>query len=162
VVRRIFPFMICWANEPWSRNWDGLNDDVLLPQIYEPGWPARFAADVAPLMQDRRYVRIGGKPMLLIYRIGHLPNCIMAIRELREGLAAAGVVEVHLAAAAVKFSGDTELPEKPERFGASTLISTFPRIRPPVARPIPCLQGSRKGWAAYSIINHVVSLALAR
>src|SRR5262249_36328438 len=26
-----FPFMICWANEPWSRKWDGGDDEVLVP-----------------------------------------------------------------------------------------------------------------------------------
>jgi len=154
-----FPFMICWANEPWSRNWDGLNDDVLLPQIYEPGWPARFAADVAPLMQDRRYVRIGGKPMLLIYRIGHLPNCIMAIRELREGLAAAGVVEVHLAAAAVKFSGDTELPENPSDLGLDAYFD-FPPHQTSCRPPDPLPTGLPERLGGLFDYNHVVSASL--
>src|SRR4051794_32985041 len=29
-----FPFCLCWANEPWSRRWDGRPHDVLQHQSY--------------------------------------------------------------------------------------------------------------------------------
>ena len=37
-----FPFMICWTNEAWSRNWDGFNEEVLLAQDYPEGWAEAF------------------------------------------------------------------------------------------------------------------------
>jgi lipopolysaccharide biosynthesis protein/GT2 family glycosyltransferase len=155
-----FPFMICWANEPWSRNWDGLNDDVLLPQTYEPGWTTRFAGDVAPLMRDRRYIRITGKPMLFIYRIGHLPNCMTAIRELREGLAAAGIAEVHLAAAGLNFPGDAELPQNPSDLGLDAYFE-FPPHRTSRRPPRPLPPGLSENMDALFDYDHVVSASLA-
>jgi len=29
-----FPFCLCWANETWTRRWEGGGDDVLLHQTY--------------------------------------------------------------------------------------------------------------------------------
>ena len=45
---RIFPSVICWANESWSRRWDGSEQDILMEQEYGPDDPARFISDVAP------------------------------------------------------------------------------------------------------------------
>jgi hypothetical protein len=155
-----FPLMICWANEPWSRNWDGLSQDVLLPQTYEPGWARRFAHDVAPLLRDRRYFRLSGKPMLLIYRAGHIPDCAAAIRELRNAFADEGIPDIHLAAAWATFPEDAELPDEPSALGLDAYFE-FPPHRtsrqPP--RPIPSdLPAKLGGLYDY---NHTVSAALA-
>ncbi len=114
-----FPFLICWANEPWTRNWDGLNDEVLLPQTYETGWVTGFARDdVAPLLRDRRYFRLDGKPMLLIYRIQHIPRGGGSrMRALRAALVHEGIPEIHLAAGWVDFPNDVELPADPAVLG---------------------------------------------
>jgi lipopolysaccharide biosynthesis protein len=112
-----FPFMICWANEPWSRNWDGLNEHVLLPQTYELGWEQRFASDVRPILNDPRYFRQDGKPMLLIYRVQHISSPDIALRNLRSAFVDQGVGEVHIVAALSHFLEDPDLPAEPSEMG---------------------------------------------
>jgi len=125
-----FPFMICWANEPWSRSWDGLAHDVLLSQTYEPGWERRFAIDIAPLLRDPRYLRLNGKPMLLIYRIAHIPDSSAAVTAVRQALSEQGVPEIHLAAAWASFPDDKDnaLPEDPDALGLDAYFEFPPHM----------------------------------
>ena len=133
-----FPYMICWANEPWTRNWDGLNRDVLLPQTYKPGWATSFSRDVAPLLRDQRYFRLDGKPMLLIYRIMHIPAASAAMHDLRVALAGEGLPSVHLAAAWAKHPEDDKLPADPSVFGLDAYFEFPPHLIPSQPlRPVP-------------------------
>lgn len=69
-----FPFCICWANEPWTRTWDGRQNDVLIAQNYSEEDDAKHIASLIPMLKDPRYIRIGGKPLLVVYRTEDLPN----------------------------------------------------------------------------------------
>jgi lipopolysaccharide biosynthesis protein len=74
-----FPFALCWANESWTRRWDGLDEDVLLAQTYPPGWAEDFYDDLSLALDDHRYIRVCGKPLLLVYRIGQIPDAATVI-----------------------------------------------------------------------------------
>jgi lipopolysaccharide biosynthesis protein len=63
-----FPFCLCWANENWSKLWDGGNREVLLKQESKAEDAEDFFRDILPFLQDERYIRMEGKPMLTIYR----------------------------------------------------------------------------------------------
>jgi lipopolysaccharide biosynthesis protein len=112
-----FPFMLCWANEPWTRNWDGLSKEILLPQEYAPGWERAFAADVAQIMRDRRYLRLNDKPMLALYRVAHFPDKIGSIERLRAAFAAEGFPAIHLIGAWVQVGDDEPLPTEAVSLG---------------------------------------------
>jgi lipopolysaccharide biosynthesis protein len=67
-------FFICWANENWTRAWDGLDREVLIQQKYEAGWDLDFIRDISELFKDKRYMRLYGKPIVIIYKLTEVPE----------------------------------------------------------------------------------------
>lgn len=67
-------FCMMWANENWTRRWDGRNENVLIGQDYDKTPATQFIHDVLPLLKDPRYTRVDGKPLLAVYRITQVPN----------------------------------------------------------------------------------------
>ncbi|MEG0629714.1 MAG: glycoside hydrolase family 99-like domain-containing protein [Christensenellaceae bacterium] len=68
------PFCLCWANENWTRTWDGEAADVLMEQKYSEESMMRFAQDILPYIKDERYIKVNGKQALIIYNPGEIPN----------------------------------------------------------------------------------------
>ena len=93
-----FPFCICWANEAWSRRWDGAEHEILVAQEYHEGFAKRFAEDVAPILRDRRYIRIQDRPLLIIYRLDQIPDPKHAALTMRSVFREHGLGEIFLAA----------------------------------------------------------------
>jgi lipopolysaccharide biosynthesis protein len=93
-----FPFALCWANENWTRRWDGLDSDVLIAQSYSAGWADRFYDDILPALADPRYLRVEGKPLLVLYRVGHIKNARAAIERWKERARNGGLGGLHVLA----------------------------------------------------------------
>jgi lipopolysaccharide biosynthesis protein len=91
-----FPFCVCWANENWTRRWDGQDQDVLIAQDYSPDADRRFIADLVPLFRDPRYIRIGGRPLLVVYRANLLPDPRASALRFREQARAEGIPDLYL------------------------------------------------------------------
>lgn len=91
------PFCLCWANENWSRRWDGREDHVLIQQQHSADDDLAFIAHIAPYLRDSRYLRVDGKPMLLVYRPALLPDPAATAQRWRNWCRTNGVGEIHLA-----------------------------------------------------------------
>lgn len=93
-----FPFCICWANENWTRSWDGLNKDVLMPQTYDMDIIKKYAYDVEKYLADARYLHFNDRPVFLIYKIMDLPDPKKIINDWRQTWKRLGIGEVHICA----------------------------------------------------------------
>lgn len=93
-----FPFCLCWANENWTRRWDGQEADVLMAQRYSSEDDLSMIADLVPSFLDRRYIRIDGKPVFLVYRPSHLPKLSDTVQRWRQHCRENGVGELYLVA----------------------------------------------------------------
>ncbi len=83
-------FCLNWANENWTRGWDGANHEILIAQRYSPTDDIAFAESLERVLADPRYVRIDGRPVLMIYRPGVLPEPRATVERWRNHFVRAG------------------------------------------------------------------------
>ncbi len=62
------PFCLCWANENWSKLWDGGDKEVFIKQDLNDNDFQGFFDDILPFFSDERYIKINNKPLLIIYK----------------------------------------------------------------------------------------------
>lgn len=79
-------FLYCWANEPWTRAWDGRSDEVILPQSYGKEAFSGLLRDLKRSIIDPRYFRIGDRPLFLVYQVEDLPNASVFLSDLRDAI----------------------------------------------------------------------------
>ena len=69
-----FPFCYFWANESWSRRWEGDEANVLIAQVYSEEDDRAHAEWLVKSFKDERYIRVNNRPLFLIYKPYDLPN----------------------------------------------------------------------------------------
>lgn len=69
-----FPYCLCWANHNWTRTWIGGESDMLMEVRYggREEWEAHFRY-LLPFLRDPRYIRMDGKPVLVLYQPQNIP-----------------------------------------------------------------------------------------
>ena len=77
------PFALMWANENWTRRWDGAEQEVLISQDYRPSDDDVMLRDLARHFKDKRYIRLQGRPLLMLYRPGIIPEAKESISRWR-------------------------------------------------------------------------------
>jgi lipopolysaccharide biosynthesis protein len=81
-----FPFCLTYANENWTRRWDGNDSEILIAQKHSLENERKFARSLIPYLQDERYIRVNGKALLSIYKATLFPNINRSIEIWRDEL----------------------------------------------------------------------------
>jgi len=121
--RSDFPFCLCWANENWTRRWDGGEKDILIAQHHSEEDDLAVIRDLIRYFKHSNYVRVNGKPILLIYRVNIFPDLRRTAQIWREECRREGIGEIYLVMAET-----FELSLKnyaPEEFGLDAAVE-FP------------------------------------
>jgi glycosyltransferase involved in cell wall biosynthesis len=82
-------FFLIWANENWTKTWDGFDRDVIKEQNFSLDSLDVIAADIGRHMRHENYYRIDGRPFFVLYRPGIIPEPKRYIARLREAIAEA-------------------------------------------------------------------------
>lgn len=141
-----FPFCLCWANEDWTRAWDGYSGQRLIHQNYSAEDDLRHIHHLLPFFEDRRYLRVDGRPLFLVYRTDAMPEPERTAFRWRNEAVRLGIGDLYLARvesfltdvdpktigfdAAVEFAPDWR-KTRPRRFGVlprlAAKLGMFPR-----------------------------------
>jgi lipopolysaccharide biosynthesis protein len=92
-----FPFCLCWANESWTRTWDGGDRNILIEQNYSEEDAVRHIAWLVRAFDDPRYFRVDGLPLFLVYRATDLPEPQLFTEIWRREARRHGLGELYLA-----------------------------------------------------------------
>ncbi|MEM1724773.1 MAG: glycoside hydrolase family 99-like domain-containing protein, partial [Thermoplasmata archaeon] len=91
-------YCVYWANENWTRRWDGLEREVLIEQKHTIETDKAFIERVIKYLQDDRYIKINGRPILIVYRIDKLANPSETVEYWKEYCIKNGLKEPYLIA----------------------------------------------------------------
>gem|GEM_PF-5300031 len=119
------PFCLCWANENWTRCWDGLDNDILIAQQYSSEDDLAFIQHVSRYMRDDRYIRISGKPLLVVYRPNLFPSARKTVKRWRDWCRNHGLGEIYIA-----YTQSFETVD-PEKYGFNAAIEFPPNNSSP-------------------------------
>ncbi len=104
-----FHFCLAWANENWTRRWDGHDQEILQRQEYggDNDDLSHFSW-LLPFLKDKRAFKIDNKPVFLVYRPGNLPNPERTLDLWRKEAAAAGLPGIFVIAIKTSFVNQQE------------------------------------------------------
>ncbi len=122
------PFCLCWANENWTRRWDGRDSEVLIAQKYAIGDDLAFIRSIAPFLKDRRYIKVENKPILLVYSPQKMPDAKMSAKVWRNYCRENDIGEINIFCCFTSgnwdyqrfgYDGGIEFPPHPPKHGHS-------------------------------------------
>jgi GT2 family glycosyltransferase len=140
-----FNWCLCWANENWTKHWDGGDREILLEQSYDDATLQAIIADAVAHAADPRYITVDGRPLFLVYRPLLLPDAPAFAASCRAAFAEAGFAGVHLVYVESMEAVDGGLRPADLGFDASVEF-------PPHGRAVPAETTAeivKDGWSGY-------------
>jgi len=67
-------FCLFWCNETWTKKWVGEHETILIDNKYTETDPEAFIDDLKKYMTDSRYIRLEGKPIIVVQHIKNIPD----------------------------------------------------------------------------------------
>ena len=147
-----FPFCLCWANEPWTRAWDGLTDEVLVAQSYSAADDEAHIRALLPAFADPRAVRVDGRPVFLVYKASALPDPLRTTDRWREIVSREGLGDPYL----LRVEHDRD-KDDPRRLGFDAAVDfqpDFANLGPALRRSWPARIGRRFGVGRQAYRTH--------
>ncbi|WP_273654148.1 glycoside hydrolase family 99-like domain-containing protein [Cellulomonas fimi] len=89
-------FCLMWANENWTRRWDGRSSDTLIGQDYDTVPATQFIDDILEFIRDERYLKVDGRPLVSVYRISQIPDYPAVLEHWRRRAREEGVGELKI------------------------------------------------------------------
>jgi lipopolysaccharide biosynthesis protein len=148
-----FPFMLCWANENWTRTWDGGDHQKLLVQDYSTEDDREHIRSLFRAFEDQRYVRIDGKPVFGIYRTGVMPDVARTAEVWRAEAHNAGIGELYL----VRIDAHESLRGDPRDLGLDAAVEFQPDLQLGLRKqrpPLPVRLFNRTFRPDYNLRHH--------
>ena len=138
-------FCLCWANENWTKHWDGGSREILMEQRYDSATITSILADVVDHARDPRAITVDGKPLFLVYRPLKLPDARAFAALCRAAFAEAGFAGVHLVYVESMEAVDAQV--QPETLGFDACVEFPPHGRAVAAADSPDV--IKEGWSGY-------------
>lgn len=114
-----FPFCLCWANENWTRKWDGRDGNILALQKYDKLSLTKVIEDATQYLTHRNYIKIDGKPLFIVYNPSEIPDLQGFASDFRHACSKHGIGNVHLSIVNKMFE------EPPQEYGFDS-VTEFP------------------------------------
>lgn len=103
-------YCIYWANENWTRRWDGLEKEVLIHQVHTQETDRNFIHQIIPYLLDERYIKIEQRPIIFVYRVDKLSEPSKTVEYWKDFCIKNGLKEPYLVA--VQSFGFKDNPNK--------------------------------------------------
>ena len=92
-----FPFLYIWANENWTKRWDGEDNEIIIKQDYSHEDDFNHINFLCNnIFSDKRYITINEKPVIAIYKPFLLPNVKKTIQIWREVVSKTKFKEIYI------------------------------------------------------------------
>ena len=135
------PFCMIWANENWTRRWDGQDQEVLIAQDHSLEDSRAMLGYLQKFMEDKRYIRVNGKPLFIIYRATIIPDFAETLKMWRSEAHRMGLGDLYVVSA--QTFGHTD----PRELGLDAAIEFPPHNMSPreISKLIPGLTKNFEG-----------------